>query len=192
MQAMGLEDVISPSELFLAERSIGAIGSAVVASLEGTRPVLAEVQALVSVTSFGTPRRMASGLDYNRVTLLMAVLEKRVGLNLQNQDAYVNVAGGMRIDEPAVDLGIALAIASSFRERPLAPGVIAVGEVGLTGEVRAVTRLDQRVQEANKLGFKRVIAPAGNVARQDEGWPSGIEVVGVDSLQEAIRLVVGG
>lgn len=192
MQTVGLEDVVSPSELFLAERSIGAIGSAVVASMEGTRPVLAEVQALITPTAFGTPRRMASGLDYNRVTLLMAVLEKRVGMQLQSHDAYVNVAGGMRIDEPAVDLGIALAIASSFRERPVLVGMVAIGEVGLTGEVRAVTRLDQRVQEAAKLGFTKVLAPSGNLARHDGSMPSGVEVVGVDSLQEAIRFALGG
>ncbi|MCY0876017.1 MAG: DNA repair protein RadA [Firmicutes bacterium] len=192
MQTVGLEDVVSPSELFLAERSIGAVGSAVVASMEGTRPVLAEVQALITPTAFGTPRRMASGLDYNRVTLLMAVLEKRVGLQLQSQDAYVNVAGGMRIDEPAVDLGIALAIASSFRERPLTIGMVAIGEVGLTGEVRAVTRLDQRVQEVAKLGFSRVLAPSGNLTRHESGWPSSVEVIGVESLQDAIRCALGG
>jgi len=192
MQTVGLEDVVSPSELFLAERSIGAVGSVVVASMEGTRPVLAEVQALVTPTAFGTPRRMASGLDYNRVSLLMAVLEKRVGLHLQSQDAYVNVAGGMRIDEPAVDLGVALAIASSFRERPVPAGLIAVGEVGLTGEVRAVTRLDQRLQEAEKLGFTKMVAPLGNVKRLDAIDSRRLEVVGVESLQEAIRIVLEG
>ena len=189
MQSSGLEDVVSPSALFLAERSIDAVGSAVVASLEGTRPVLAEVQALVTPTAFGAPRRMASGLDYNRVTLLMAVLEKRVGMHLQNQDAYVNVAGGMRIDEPAVDLGMALSIASSFREQPLPRSTVMVGEVGLTGEVRAVTRLDQRIQEAKKMGFQRVIAPTGNVERLEQSGLTGIEVVGISSLQEAIRFV---
>lgn len=192
MQSAGLIDVLSPSELFLAERTAGSAGSAVVASLEGTRPVLAEVQALVTPTAYGTPRRMASGLDYNRVSLLMAVLEKRLGLYLQSQDAYVNVAGGMRMEEPAIDLGIALCIVSSFRETAIAPGVVLMGEVGLTGEVRAVTRLDQRVQEAEKLGFSRVIAPALNVGRLTLPATSGIEVIGVSSVQEALRIALGG
>lgn len=192
MQSAGLVDVLSPSELFLSERSISAVGSAVMATAEGSRTVLAEVQALVSPTAFGTPRRTASGVDYNRVTLLMAVLEKRAGLYLQSQDAYVNVAGGLRIDEPAIDLGMALAIASSFRDRPIAPGVVCAGEVGLTGEVRAITRLEQRVQEARKLGFTRMVAPIGNRRPDTQHESSGIEMVYVGSLQEAIRTVLGG
>ena len=191
MQGMGLVDVLSPSELFLSERSSGASGSIVVASMEGSRPVLAEVQALVTPTAYGNPRRTASGIDYQRVTLLMAVLEKRIGLYLQNHDAYVNVAGGIRIEEPAIDLGLALSIASSFRDVPIPMGIVAVGEVGLTGEVRAVTRLDQRIQEAKKLGFTKMVAPLGNVERMKDSV-SGIELVGVRTLEEAIRLVVGG
>ena len=191
MQGMGLVDVLSPSELFLSERSSGASGSIVVASMEGSRPVLAEVQALVTPTAYGNPRRTASGIDYQRVTLLMAVLEKRIGLYLQNHDAYVNVAGGIRVEEPAIDLGLALSIASSFRDVPIPMGIVAVGEVGLTGEVRAVTRLDQRIQEAKKLGFTKMVAPLGNVERMKDSV-SGIELVGVRTLDEAIRLVVGG
>lgn len=192
MQSGGLIDVLSPSEMFLAERSVGVAGSAVVSSLEGTRPMLIEVQALVTPTAFGTPRRMASGVDYNRVSLLMAVLEKRVGLPLQSQDAYVNVVGGVQMDEPAVDLGIAVSIASGFRDVPIKSGVVLIGEVGLTGEVRAVTHLEKRIQEAAKLGFTRVIAPSGNMKRLDRDSASDIEVIGVGSLQEALRLALGG
>lgn len=196
MQSAGLVDVLSPSEFFLAERSADAAGSAVVAVMEGTRPVLAEIQALIAPTSFGNPRRMASGLDSNRLTLLMAVLERRVGLYLQGSDAYVNVAGGMKIDEPGADLAIAVSVASSLRDRPVAQGTVLIGEVGLTGEVRAVTRLEQRVQEAKKLGFQRIVAPRGNVERSaDAGFFGieviGIEVIGVATVHEAIRVALG-
>ncbi len=189
MQAFGLEDVRSPSELFLAERSIATAGSTVIASLEGTRPILVEIQALVAPTHFATPRRTASGLDYNRVTLLMAVLEKRVGLFLQNFDAYINVAGGLKIEEPAVDLGLAVAIASSFRDKAVSASTVFAGEVGLTGEVRAVTRLEQRLVEAKKMGFGRMIAPIGNVKHGH--FVEGIDVIGVATLQEAISVTLG-
>ncbi|MCK9909788.1 DNA repair protein RadA, partial [Microbacteriaceae bacterium K1510] len=157
MKEKGLEEVENPSEIFLAERPFGVAGSTVVASMEGTRPVLVELQALVSPTSFVTPRRMATGVDHQRVAMIMAVLEKRIGLMLQNQDAYVNVAGGVRLDEPAVDLAIAISLASSFRDRATNPHDVVIGEIGLTGEVRGVSRIEQRVREAHKLGFKRVI-----------------------------------
>jgi len=184
MREQGLEEVSNPSELFLSERPTNVPGSTVVASMEGTRPLLVEVQALVTPTSFGMPRRMSTGLDYNRVSLMMAVLEKRVGLVLQNQDAYVNVAGGVRLDEPAIDLGIVMAVASSFRDIPTRVGDIYIGEVGLTGEVRGVSRIEGRVREALKLGFTRCIVPSRNC----RGWtpPDGIQVVGVDTLQEAL------
>ncbi|WP_257351145.1 DNA repair protein RadA [Pseudalkalibacillus decolorationis] len=190
MKEGGLDEVQNPSEVFLEERSNGAAGSAIVASLEGTRPVLVEIQALVSPTSFGNPRRMGNGIDYNRVSLLMAVLEKRVGLLLQNQDAYVNVAGGVRLDEPAIDLAIAISIASSFRDRPTEPTDVYIGEIGLTGEVRRVSRVEQRVHEVAKLGFKRAILPEKNLG----GWtvPDGIEVVGVSTLEDALRQSMGG
>src|SRR5699024_3953043 len=155
----GLREVMNPSEIFLEERSQGASGSTVVASMEGTRPVLVEIQGLISPSSFGNPRRMATGIDTNRVPLLMAVLEKRVGLMLQNQDAYIKVAGGVKLDEPAIVLAIAVSIASSFRDQPTNPEDIFIGEVGLTGEIRRVSRIEQRVQEAAKLGFKRIICP---------------------------------
>jgi len=184
MKEEGLREVKNPSEMFLEERSEGASGSTVVASMEGTRPVLVEIQALISPSSFGNPRRMATGVDHNRVSLLMAVLEKRVGMMLQNQDAYIKVAGGVKLDEPAIDLAVAVSIASSFRDQPTKPDDIFIGEVGLTGEIRRVSRIEQRVQEAAKLGFKRVICPENNLG----GWtpPNSIEVIGVNTVQEAL------
>ncbi len=185
MKEAGLEEVANPSEIFLEERSKGASGSTVVASMEGTRPVLVEIQALISPTSYGNPRRMATGIDHNRVSLLMAVLEKRVGLLLQNQDAYLKVAGGVKLDEPAIDLAISVSIASSFRDQQTKATDCIIGEVGLTGEVRRVSRIEQRVQEAAKLGFERVLIPANNIG----GWkiPKGIEVIGVGTVGEALK-----
>lgn len=184
MKEEGLREVMNPSEIFLEERSEGASGSTVVASMEGTRPVLVEIQALISPSSFGNPRRMATGVDSSRVPLLMAVLEKRVGLMLQNQDAYIKVAGGVKLDEPAIDLAIAVSIASSFRDQSTKPDDIFVGEVGLTGEIRRVARIEQRVQESAKLGFKRVICPENNLG----GWtiPASIQVIGINTVQEAL------
>ncbi|MGM9988766.1 MAG: DNA repair protein RadA [Bacillaceae bacterium] len=190
MKEAGLEEVLNPSEIFLEERPVGVAGSTVVASMEGTRPVLVEIQALISPTSFGNPRRMATGIDHNRVTLIMAVLEKRIGLLLQNQDAYLKVAGGLKLDEPAIDLAIAVCIASSFKDYSSQPTDVVVGEVGLTGEVRRVSRIEQRVQEAAKLGFKRAIVPQKNIG----GWtpPDSIEIIGVSNVQEALQIVLGG
>lgn len=186
MKEEGLVQVPNPSEMFLSERSEHTPGSAVVAALEGSRPLLLEVQALVAPTGFGTPRRMATGADHNRMNMVLAVLERRVGLNLQSSDAYVNIAGGVRIDEPAADLGVALALVSSFRDRPLAQGDVFVGEVGLTGEVRSVARLEQRVREAEKLGFRRCFVPAQGLrlARKH----GNIEVVGVTSISDVMRM----
>lgn len=190
MKESGLEEVLNPSEIFLEERSAGAAGSAVVASLEGTRTVLVEIQSLIAPTSFGNPRRMATGIDHNRISLIMAVLEKRVGLMLQNQDAYIKVAGGVRLDEPSIDLAISVAIASSFKDVPTEAGDVIIGEVGLTGEVRRVSRVEQRVQEAAKLGFTRVIIPSKSL----EGWtaPGNIQVVGVQTVSEALDVTLGG
>jgi DNA repair protein RadA/Sms len=182
MTGAGLTPVSNPSALFLAERVEGSPGSAVAATLEGSRPVLVEVQALVSPTSFGTPRRMTLGVDANRVTLLMAVLEKRVGLALLGDDVFVNVAGGLDVSEPATDLAVAAAVASSFRNRPLPPGTVIFGEVGLAGEVRGTTQAALRVREAAQMGFRRCVMPARSVPRED----SGIEVVGVSTLEEAL------
>ncbi|WP_379971361.1 DNA repair protein RadA [Ectobacillus sp. sgz5001026] len=190
MKELGLQEVLNPSEIFLEERPVGVAGSIVVASMEGTRPVLVEIQALISPTSFGNPRRMATGMDHNRVSLIMAVLEKRAGMLLQNQDAYLKVAGGLKLDEPAIDLAVALSIASSFRDKATSPTDAVIGEVGLTGEIRRVSRIDQRVQEAAKLGFKRAIIPKKNIG----GWtiPEGIEVVGVSNIGEALQCTLGG
>lgn len=189
MQESGLVEVSNPSELFLSERPLGVSGSTVVASMEGTRPVLVELQALVSSTNFPSPRRMATGIDHNRLSLIIAVLEKRMGMFLANQDAYVNVAGGVKLDEPAVDLAIAVSIASSLREQPTQPFDVVFGEVGLTGEVRGVSRVDQRVKEAEKLGFRRVILPEKSL----KGWtsPSGIEIIGVNTVAEALKAALG-
>ncbi|HJV47574.1 MAG TPA: DNA repair protein RadA [Bacillota bacterium] len=189
MMDTGLREVLNPSELFLSERSRFA-GATVVASMEGSRPVLVELQALVTPTSFPSPRRMATGVDYNRVALIMAVLEKRVGMMLQNQDAYVNVAGGVRLDEPAIDLAIAVSIASSFRDRMTNPNDVVIGELGLTGEVRAVSRIDQRVKEAAKLGFKRVIIPERNFASLQQTHD--MEIIPVQSIEDALREALGG
>jgi len=184
----GLTEVKNPSELFLSERPLGVAGSTVVASMEGTRPVLVELQALVSSTNFPSPRRMATGVDYNRLNLIIAVLEKRVGMHLQTQDAYLNVAGGVKLDEPAADLGIAVALASSFRDKPTRPEDVVFGEIGLTGEVRGVSRVDQRVNEALKLGFKRVIVPDKSMKQ----WtpPRGIEVVPVGTVRDALNVLL--
>lgn len=189
MKEFGLEEVENPSEIFLEERSQGAAGSTVVASMEGTRPVLVEIQALISPTSFGNPRRMATGIDHNRVPLLMAVLEKRVGMLLQNQDAYLKVAGGVKLDEPAIDLAIAVSIASSFRDKTTRATDCIIGEVGLTGEVRRVSRIEQRVQEAAKLGFERVILPTNNLSGLKA--PEGIQLIGVSSVGEALKAALG-
>ncbi|MBX6352490.1 MAG: DNA repair protein RadA [Thermoflavifilum sp.] len=188
MHEEGLGEVANPSELFLSQRSTRTPGSAVVAAMEGSRPLLLEVQALVAPSGLATPRRMTTGADQNRVALILAVLERRLGLQLQHSDAYVNLAGGVRVDEPAIDLGVALALVSSHRDLPLADGDVYIGEVGLTGEVRAVTRLDQRVHEAKKLGFRRCLVPAHSL----RGWrpPAGIEVCGVASVSDAIALAL--
>lgn len=190
MKEEGLREVLNPSEIFLEERSEGSAGSIVVASMEGTRPVLVEIQALISPTSFGNPRRMATGIDHNRVSLIMAVLEKRVGFLLGSYDAYLKVAGGIKLDEPAIDLGVAVSIASSFRDQPSNPTDVVFGEVGLTGEIRRVSRIEQRVQEAAKLGFKRAILPDKNIG----GWsiPQGIQVIGVSKVAEALEYTLGG
>ena len=183
MTGAGLQAVPNPSALFLSERLAGSPGSAVVATLEGSRPMLVEIQALVSPTSFGNPRRMAIGLDANRTTLLMAVLEKRVGLQLLGDDVFVSVAGGLEVSEPAADLGVAAAVASSFRNRPLPARTAVFGEVGLGGEVRGSGQAALRVREAAQMGFTRCILPARNVPEDVDG----IQLVGVSTLEEALE-----
>ena len=187
MRETGLEEVPNPSEYMLNGRPEDASGSVVACSMEGTRPILMEIQALVCRSNFGMPRRTAAGTDYNRVNLLMAVLEKRVGLPLSNYDAYINIAGGIRMNEPAIDLGIVMAIVSSYKNQSISPGTIVFGEVGLSGEVRAVSMPEQRVAEARKLGFKTCIMP--QVSKDMLKKVEGIEVIGVKSVNQAINLI---
>ncbi len=188
MNGTGLKEVANPSEIFLEERLKDATGSAVVVSLEGTRPILVEIQALITPSVFGNAQRTATGLSRNRVSLIMAVLEKRANLLLQNQDAYLKAAGGVKLDEPAIDLAIAVAIASSYRDKGTKPTDAFVGEVGLTGEIRRVNRIEQRVAEAAKLGFKRIFIPKNNL----QNWtpPQNIEVVGVTTISQTLQLAL--
>ena len=187
MRQDGLAEVKNPSEFMLAGRPAGASGSVVVCSSQGSRPVMLEIQALVCRTNFGFPKRQATGTDFNRINLLMAVLEKRLQMQIGDCDAYVNVAGGIKVQEPAMDLGIVMAIASSFRNRVIAEDVVVFGEVGLSGEVRAVSMAQSRVQEAQKLGFSTVILPESNVTACSE--IRGIRLCGVRNVQEAIEIV---
>ena len=187
MREGGLYEVSNPSQVFLEERLAGATGSAIVVAMEGTRPILVEIQALVTPTMFGNAKRTTTGLDFNRVSLIMAVLEKRAGLLLQNQDAYLKAAGGVKLNEPAIDLAIAISLASSYQEKGTLSTECFIGEIGLTGEIRRVTSIEQRVKEVKKLGFKKVYLPKNNLT----GWtpPKDIEVVGVATLEEALRKV---
>ncbi len=187
MKEEGLREVGNPSEFMLNGKPKGASGSVVACSMEGTRPILVEIQALVCHSNFGIPRRTAAGTDLNRVNLLMAVLEKRAGLSLSASDAYVNIAGGIRMHEPAIDLGIVLALASSFRNKAIDDKTICFGEVGLSGEVRAVNMAQQRVSEARKLGFSKCIMP--NVCVPGLSDANGIEVIGVGSIRDAIAQI---
>ena len=186
MKDGGLEEVANPSELFLAERPLDVAGSVVISSLEGSRPILVELQALVSPSSYGMPRRTAIGVDPNRVSLLVAVLEKKVGMNLAQQDIFVNVAGGVRVEEPAVDLGIISAVASSFLDRPIPSKTMVIGEVGLAGEVRGIHQAEVRMKEASKLGFKRCLLPKSNLSRISAEF-AGIETIGVGSVEETLE-----
>ena len=188
MKDSGLEEVGNPSELFLAERPEKSTGSVVVSTLEGSRPILIELQALVSSTGYSMPKRMANGVEINRVSLLLAVMEKRLGMHLSGQDVYVNVVGGMRIDEPAIDLGIVTAITSSLRECPVDHGTVVLGELGLGGEVRAINQADLRVREAAKMGFRRCLVPERNLAKLDR--VDGIELVGIRDVRDALNVVL--
>ena len=187
MRDTGLAEILNPSLMLLDGRPENAAGSCIICTLEGSRPILAEVQALVATTSFNIPRRMSTGIDQNRVSLLMAVLEKRVGMNLGGQDAYINVIGGIRVDEPAADLGIVLAIASSFRNLPVPKNYLAIGEVGLTGEIRAVNSIDKRLMEASKLGFDTVIIPKGNADTLPDNC--GIKIIAVSNVRQALEVL---
>jgi DNA repair protein RadA/Sms len=189
MQSAGLIEVPNPSEAFLAERVLHAPGSAIAVTMEGTRPLLVELQGLTSASTFGNPRRTPNGVDVYRLLLVAAVLGRRVGLHLADQDIFVNVVGGLRVGEPAADLAMAVAIASSVHDRPAAADMALVGEVGLSGELRAVPQVAARVREAAQLGFARILVP--RTVRQEEAWPKGIEVIAVRSLREAIDRALG-
>ena len=188
MREQGLVEVENPSQVFLSQRSKGAIGSVVAPTLEGTRPLLVEMQALTTTTSFGLPRRTANGIDFNRLLLIIAVLTKRAGLRLSNQDIIVNVVGGLKISEPAADLAVALSIASSFSDKEVDPNLVAVGEVGLSGEVRGVPQLERRLAEAARQGFARCIGP--KVSLSSLTPPQGMETLAVNSLREALRVAL--
>ncbi|MBE0425245.1 MAG: DNA repair protein RadA [Nitrospirae bacterium] len=187
MSDSGLLEVDNPSELFLLERPLNVSGSVVVASLEGTRPLMVEIQSLVSQTNFGMPRRTSIGVDFNRVNLLVAVLEKRVGLHLGGMDIFVNVVGGLRIIEPAVDLGIIIAISSSLKDTPVDPKIFVFGEVGLSGEIRAVTQAEARIKEASKIGFKKAVMSAGNSENIKNDF--GLEITGVQNVEDCLEAV---
>ena len=187
MRSEGLEQILNPSEFMLEGRPTDASGSVVACLMEGTRPILVEIQALLTRSNFGMPRRTAVGTDYNRVNLLMAVLEKRIGIQMGDFDAYVNVAGGMKISEPGLDLALLIAMLSSYKNRVIEADTIFFGEVGLAGEIRAVAMTDQRVAEAKKLGFKRCVLP--KVSMDSLKDTSGIELIGISNVKEAQDLV---
>jgi DNA repair protein RadA/Sms len=189
MSDAGLREVENPSELFLSERPQNVSGSAVVASLEGTRPLMVELQALVSQTNFGMPRRTSIGVDFNRINLLVAVLEKRAGLHLGGMDIFINVAGGLKIVEPAVDLGVITAITSSAKDISIGQRTFVFGEVGLSGEVRAVAQAEARLKEALQIGFEKAVIPAGNADRIKGG--QGLEITGVKDVEECLEAVLG-
>ena len=187
MKEEGLTEVTNASEVFLEDRTVGLPGTSIMAAIEGTRPILVEIQSLLTPTSFGNPKRMSSGIDNNRLSLILAVLEKRMGFFMQNQDTYVKVTGGVKVDEPAVDLAIVASIVSSYKDKATPNRDVYMGEVGLTGEIRRISRIEERVKEAKKLGFKRAIVPKKNLI----GWtaPAGIEMIGVDTVKEAIAVI---
>jgi DNA repair protein RadA/Sms len=185
MRPTGMEEVSNPSEAFLAERVLNSPGSTIAVTMEGTRPLLVEIQGLTSTTTFGNPRRTANGVDFNRLLLTVAVLTRRVGLRLSDQDVFVNVVGGLRIAEPAADLAVAASIASSMKDRPIDKNLALIGEVGLSGELRSVAQLSARMNEASKLGFKGVIVPKSSNIGED--WPSNIEIIQVATLREALQ-----
>ena len=187
MQDIGMCEINNPSSILLSEKNENVAGSIVVASIEGTRPILVELQALTATSVFGMPRRTANGIDYNRLTLLIAVLEKRASLPLGNQDVYLNIVGGIKINEPALDLGIILAASSSFKNIPIPNDAIAIGEVGLTGEVRSVNQIEKRLKEAEKLGFKKCIIPESNKKLLKDNYK--LDIIGVQNIIEAMRAV---
>ena len=187
MKEIGLAEVANPSAVFLAERAANAPGSVVTACMEGTRPILVELQALISSAGYGTPRRTILGLDYNRVSLLVAVMEKKLGLNMTGNDIFMNVAGGVKVSEPAVDLGIVSAVASSFLDKPVPEGTLLIGEVGLAGEVRGISQLENRITEVRKMGFTKCIVPKTSLKSMNK--IKDIELVGISNLLELMEIL---
>lgn len=187
MQEKGMVEITNPSSILISEREDNPSGSVVVATVEGTRPLLVELQALVTQSVFGLPRRTANGIDYNRLTLLVAVMEKKAGFMLGNQDVYLNVVGGLKVNEPALDLGIILSTASSFKNVSIPKGVIALGEVGLTGEVRTINMMEKRLKEAERLGFKKCIIPENNKKLLKESYK--LDIIGVKNINEAMKAI---
>jgi DNA repair protein RadA/Sms len=184
----GLSEVVNPSAMLLSGRAVNVSGSSITCILEGSRPILAEVQALTTQTGFGNPRRVSTGFDFNRLNLLLAILEKRIGIKFSAFDAYLNITGGLRLDEPAADLAVALSLVSAFKNVPIDADTIVFGEVGLSGELRSVPRIEARINEAERLGFKTCILPRSS-ALQIKGKHNNIELLGVNSLAEAIALI---
>jgi len=188
MEEQGLKEVLNPSQIFLSERKKNLPGSVVVCSIEGTRPILLELQALVSPTNYGVPQRVSTGIDYKRLALLLAILEKREGIHLGLFDVFVNVAGGIRVDEPGVDLGVALALISSFKDLPADKETVVMGEVGLAGEVRAISQIEARIKEAEKLGFKRCVIPESNKKNLSSRFS--IEIFGIERIDQTFNLIL--
>jgi len=188
MTGAGLLEVKNPSEVFLSQRNSGISGSTVSASIEGTRPILIEVQALVSSSGYSVPQRTATGFDYKRLAILLAVLEKKIGLHLSKFDVFVNIAGGIKIDEPSIDLAAAMSICSSFKDTSMEPELIVLGEVGLSGEIRTISFIDRRIQEAVKLGFKKIVLPKGNMKNLKANGI--LELIPVETIQDAVRLIL--
>jgi len=189
MRQGGLAEVLNPSQLFISERASNVSGSVIIPCMEGSRPILIELQSLVSSATFGTPSRMTTGVDHKRVSLLLAVLEKKLGLHIQGQDVYINIAGGFQVDEPAVDLGLISAVVSSFRDIAIPQEFVILGEVGLSGEVRAISQIEKRINEASKLGFTKFIIPKSNSEELDY---SDIEIYGVSNVYQVLDLILGG
>ena len=187
MQDKGMMEITNPSSILISEREDNPAGSIIIATMEGTRPLLIEIQSLTSTSVFGIPRRTANGMDYNRLTLLTAVLEKKVGMSLGNQDVYVNVVGGIKLNEPAIDLGVILAVASSYKNMQIPKGYVAIGEVGLTGEVRSVNLIEKRIKEAEKLGFKTCIIPESNKKLLKESYK--LDIIGVSDIIDVMKKV---
>ena len=189
MTDMGLKEVLNPSEVFLSQRNYGASGCVISASIEGTRPILIEVQALVTSSNFGIPQRTSMGFDYKKLSIIIAVIEKKLGVILSKSDIFINIAGGIKIDEPAIDLAVAMSIYSSFRDIPVDSETVVLGEIGLSGEIRTISYIDRRITEAAKLGFKRIIIPKGNMKNLNTKKYKA-EVTGVEKIREAVEKLV--